>query len=397
MSNAALTRSCFTPEEDWRAGGFGLYVHWPFCAAKCPYCDFNSHVVERVDQERWANALCAEIARLAEELPGRHLDSIFFGGGTPSLMMPETVDRVIRAARAGWGFSNEIEISLEANPTSVEKGRFRGYAEAGVNRLSMGIQALNDEDLKRLGRLHSVAEARAAFDVARDCFGRVSFDLIYARQGQSIGAWRTELREALAMAVDHLSLYQLTIEPGTAFGARAEAGKLRNLPDDDLAADMYLETQELCTAAGMAGYEISNHAAAGSESRHNLVYWRQGDWAAVGPGAHGRITLPQGRMATEAHRAPGAWLEAVERNGTGELPRVLLSSEDLAVEYLLMAMRLAEGLDEERYSRLAGQSLDAGALVRLEEWGMIHRSDGQLRASSAGRPVLNAILRELVA
>ncbi|SIS49517.1 radical SAM family heme chaperone HemW [Paracoccus saliphilus] len=396
MSDVALTRSYLAPEEeDWRAGGFGLYVHWPFCAAKCPYCDFNSHVVERVDQARWAKALCAEIARLAEELPNRHLGSIFFGGGTPSLMQPETVDAVIRAARTGWSFANDIEISLEANPTSVEKERFRGYAQAGVNRLSMGIQALNDEDLQRLGRLHSVAEARAAFDVARDCFGRVSFDLIYARQGQSIKAWRTELREALGMAVDHLSLYQLTIEPGTAFGARAEAGKLRNLPDDDLAADMYLETQEVCATAGMAGYEISNHAATGSESRHNLVYWRQGDWAAVGPGAHGRITLPHGRMATEAHRAPGAWLDAVERNGTGELPRALLSSEDRAVEYLLMAMRLAEGLDEARYARLSGKPLDAGALIRLEDWGMVERSDGRLRASSAGRPVLNAILREL--
>lgn len=398
MSDAALTRSYFAPEEeDWRAGGFGLYVHWPFCAAKCPYCDFNSHVVERVDQARWTKALCAEIARLAEELPNRHLGSIFFGGGTPSLMLPETVDAVIRAARQGWGFANDIEISLEANPTSVEKERFRGYAEAGVNRLSMGIQALNDQDLRRLGRLHSVAEARAAFDVARDCFGRVSFDLIYARQGQSIEAWRSELREALSMAVDHLSLYQLTIEPGTAFGARAEAGKLRDLPDDDLAADMYLETQEVCAAAGMSGYEISNHAAAGSESRHNLVYWRQGDWAAVGPGAHGRITLPHGRMATEAHRAPGAWLDAVERNGTGELPRALLPLEDQAVEYLLMVMRLAEGLDEARYERLAGRPLDANALIRLEEWGVVGRGDGRLWASPAGRPVLNAILRELAA
>ena len=219
--------------EDWRAGGFGLYVHWPFCAAKCPYCDFNSHVVAQVDQARWAAALSSEIARLAAELPGRHLRSIFFGGGTPSLMLPETVDAVLRAARAAWGFANDIEITLEANPTSVERGRFRGFAEAGVNRLSMGIQALDDADLRRLGRMHSVAEARAAFDVARSCFDRVSFDLIYARQGQTRAAWRAELAEALAMAVDHLSLYQLTIEPGTAFGARAAAGKLRDLPDDE--------------------------------------------------------------------------------------------------------------------------------------------------------------------
>lgn len=383
--------------EDWRAGGFGLYVHWPFCASKCPYCDFNSHVVDRVDQRRWADALAAEIARLAAETPGRHLGSIFFGGGTPSLMEPETVDAVIRAARAGWGFVNDIEISLEANPTSVEKSRFRGFAEAGVNRLSMGIQALNDADLRRLGRMHSVAEARAAFNVARDSFDRVSFDLIYARQGQDRAAWRAELREALTMAVDHLSLYQLTIEPGTAFGARADAGKLRDLPDDDLSADMYADTQDLCAAAGMAGYEISNHARDGAASRHNLVYWRQGDWAAVGPGAHGRLTLPEGRMATEALRAPGAWLNAVEAQGTGELPREFIPAGEQATEYLLMAMRLNEGLDEARYARLAGQPLDEAAIASLQDLGMVSRAEGRVRATDAGRPVLNAILRELAA
>ncbi|WP_347138301.1 radical SAM family heme chaperone HemW [Paracoccus sp. SSK6] len=384
-------------DADWRAGGFGLYVHWPFCAAKCPYCDFNSHVVSGVDQARWAAALSSEIARLAAELPGRHLGSIFFGGGTPSLMEPETVDTVLRAARAAWGFANDIEITLEANPTSVERGRFQGFAQAGVNRLSMGIQALNDEDLRRLGRMHSVAEARAAFDVARSCFDRVSFDLIYARQGQTREAWRAELAEALSMAVDHLSLYQLTIEPGTAFGARAAAGKLRDLPDDDLAADMYLETQEICEAAGMAGYETSNHARPGSESRHNLVYWRQGDWAAVGPGAHGRITLPGGRFATEAHRAPGAWLHAVETRGTGESLRELVPLDEQATEYLLMSLRLTEGLDLARHARLAGSPLDQGAIRRLEDLGMVEERDGRLRTTRDGRPLLNAILRELAA
>ncbi|WP_196053610.1 radical SAM family heme chaperone HemW [Paracoccus lichenicola] len=383
--------------EDWRAGGFGLYVHWPFCAAKCPYCDFNSHVAPAVDQARWAAALSSEIARLAGEMPGRHLGSIFLGGGTPSLMEPETVDAVLRAARAAWGFANDIEITLEANPTSVERGRFQGFAEAGVNRLSMGIQALNDADLRRLGRMHSVAEARAAFDVARSCFDRVSFDLIYARQVQTRDAWRAELREALAMAVDHLSLYQLTIEPGTAFGARAAAGKLRDLPDDDLAADMYGETQDICEAAGMAGYETSNHARPGSESRHNLVYWRQGDWAAVGPGAHGRVTLPGGRYATEAHRAPGAWLDAVERQGTGESLRELVPMDEQATEYLLMCLRLSEGLDEARYARLSGAPLDEGAITRLAELGMVERQNGRLRTTRAGRPLLNAILRELAA
>lgn len=383
------------PQEDWRAGGFGLYVHWPFCAAKCPYCDFNSHVVAQVDQARWARALSAEIARLAAEMPGRHLRSIFFGGGTPSLMLPETVDAVITAARAAWGFANDIEISLEANPTSVEKGRFRGFADAGVNRLSMGIQALNDADLRRLGRMHSVAEARAAFDVARAVFGRVSFDLIYARQGQGREAWRAELREALSMAVDHLSLYQLTIEPGTVFGARADAGKLRDLPDDDLSADMYADTQEICEAAGMGCYEISNHARPGAESRHNLVYWRQGDWAAVGPGAHGRITLPTGRCATEAHRQPGAWLDAVERSGTGEVLREFIPASEQATEYLLMSMRLSEGMDMERFRSLAGQPLDAAAVRSLQDLGMVQVDGDRLSATPQGRPVLNAILREL--
>ena len=384
-------------DEDWRAGGFGLYVHWPFCAAKCPYCDFNSHVVAAVDQARWAAALAAEIAGLAAELPGRHLGSIFFGGGTPSLMEPETVDTVLSAARAAWGFANDIEITLEANPTSVERSRFQGFANAGVNRLSMGIQALNDDDLRRLGRMHSVAEARAAFDVARAVFDRVSFDLIYARQGQTRDAWRAELAEALLMAVDHLSLYQLTIEPGTAFGARAAAGKLRDLPDDDLAADMYLETQDICEAAGMAGYETSNHAHPGSESRHNLVYWRQGDWAAVGPGAHGRITLPGGRFATEAHRAPGAWLDAAERQGTGESLRELVPLDEQATEYLLMSLRLTEGLDLARHARLAGAPLDDDAVSRLTNLGMVEQVDGRLRATRQGRPLLNAILRELAA
>ena len=384
-------------EADWRAGGFGLYVHWPFCQAKCPYCDFNSHVVPTVDQARWAAALSSEIARLATDLPGRHLGSIFFGGGTPSLMEPETVDTVLRAARAAWGFANDIEITLEANPTSVERGRFQGFADAGVNRLSMGIQALNDADLRALGRLHSVAEARAAFDVARSCFGRVSFDLIYARQGQTREAWRAELVDALSMAVDHLSLYQLTIEPGTAFGARAAAGRLRDLPDDDLAADLYLETQDLCAASGLAGYETSNHARPGSESRHNLVYWRQGDWAAVGPGAHGRITTPAGRLATEAHRMPGAWLRAVETQGTGDSLRELVPLDEQATEYLLMAMRLTEGLDLARHARLAGAPLDGGAIARLADLGMVECRDGRLRSTRQGRPLLNAILRELAA
>ena len=381
--------------DDWRAGGFALYVHWPFCAAKCPYCDFNSHVAASIDQPRWLAAYRTEIARLGAELPGRVLNSIFFGGGTPSLMAPETVAAVIEAARAQWPFANDIEITLEANPTSIETGRFRAYADGGVNRVSMGMQALNDDDLRRLGRMHSVAEGRAAFDIARDCFTRVSFDLIYARQDQDRAHWRRELTEALAMAVDHLSAYQLTIEPGTAFGARHEKGGLKGLPDDDISADMYLDTQEICAAAGMPTYEISNHARPGAESRHNLVYWRQGDWAAVGPGAHGRLSLPNGRWATEAHRAPGEWLAAVEARGNGDSLREVLTLSDRAMEYLLMSMRLTEGMDVARY--LAhGTELPQGRVTDLIGLGLVTQAGGRLAATATGRPVLNAILRELV-
>lgn len=386
--------STATLAEDWRAGGFALYVHWPFCAAKCPYCDFNSHVAATIDQPRWLAAYRREIARLAAETPGRVLNSIFFGGGTPSLMAPETVAGVIEAARSAWPFANDIEITLEANPTSVEMGRFRAFADGGVNRVSMGIQALNDDDLRRLGRLHSVAEARAAFDIARDCFTRVSFDLIYARQDQDRAHWRAELTEALSMAVDHLSAYQLTIEPGTAFGARHAKGGLKGLPDDDMSADMYLDTQEICAAAGMPTYEISNHARPGAESRHNLVYWRQGDWAAVGPGAHGRLTLAGIRWATEAHRAPGEWLAAVEARGNGDSLREALPLSDRAIEYLLMSMRLAEGMDMARY-QAHGANLPPDRIADLLGLGLVTTGDGRLAATATGRPVLNAILREL--
>ena len=380
---------------DWRNGGFGLYVHWPFCASKCPYCDFNSHVASTIDQRRWLEAYRAEIARLGQQTPGRVLGSIFFGGGTPSLMDPAVVAGVIEAARSAWRFANDIEITLEANPGSVERGRFAGYADAGVGRLSMGIQALNDADLRRLGRLHTAAEARTAFDVARAVFPRISFDLIYARQNQSRQDWTAELRQALGMAADHLSLYQLTVEPGTAFGARAAAGGLKGLPDDDLAADLYLDTQDICAAAGMPAYEVSNHAAGGAESRHNLVYWRQGDWASVGPGAHGRLTLQGRRWAIEAPRAPGEWLSMVETTGAGELPRVAIPIEEQATEYLLMAMRLAEGLDVARFERLSGGPMDQATIARLRALGLVEATGGRVRATAQGRPVLNAILRDL--
>ena len=382
--------------EDWRAGGFGLYVHWPFCAAKCPYCDFNSHVRRGIDQDRWRAALVAGVRRSADTVPGRVLNSVFFGGGTPSLMPPETVAAVLEAARA-WPWANDIEITLEANPTSVEAGRFRAYRDAGVNRVSLGVQALDDAALRALGRMHDVAEALAAFDIARDTFDRVSFDLIYARQGQGLADWRAELSRALALAVDHLSLYQLTIEAGTRFGDLHARGRLRGLPPPGLSADLYALTSDLCGAAGLPAYEVSNHALPGAESRHNLVYWRYGDYAAVGPGAHARLTSGGTRTATEALRAPEAWLSAVEAGGTGLALSEALSPEDQAVEMLLMGLRLSDGIDLARHAALAGRPLDAGAVADLAADGLLAVRDGRLVATAAGRIVLEAVLRRLLA
>ena len=381
--------------EDWQAGGFGLYLHWPFCQSKCPYCDFNSHVAARIDQRRWQDAYIRELRRLGAETQGRVLQTVFFGGGTPSLMDPDLVAAILEEIRALWPMVNDPEITLEANPGSVEAGRFRAYRQAGVNRVSMGLQALNDDDLRRLGRLHSVAEARAAFDIARTTFDRVSFDLIYARQDQTLAAWRAELQQALAMAVDHLSMYQLTIEDGTAFGDRLARGGLRGLPDEDLQADMYELTQEICAAQGMAAYEVSNHARPGSESRHNLIYWRMGDYIGIGPGAHGRLTLGGQRWATVAPKAPGDWLARVERGEPGEGPRETVSLAEQANEYLLMSLRLAEGTDMARHARLNGAPLPEDRVQGLEELGLVRRDNGRLIATRAGRAVLNGILREL--
>jgi len=382
--------------EDWQQGGFGLYLHWPFCASKCPYCDFNSHVVASVDQAAWRDAYLSELRRAAAETEGRVLSSVFFGGGTPSLMEPDLVAAILDEVRRLWPWANDLEVTLEANPNSVDSGRFQGYSAAGVNRISMGIQALNDTDLRRLGRLHSVADARRAFDIARDCFSRVSFDLIYARQHQALDDWRRELTEAAAMAVDHLSLYQLTIEEGTAFGARHAAGGLKGLPEDDIAADMYELTQQVLDTAGMPAYEVSNHARDGAESRHNLIYWRYGDYIGIGPGAHGRLTLAGQRFATEAPRSPQMWLDSVRRRGNGELPRAALSGQDCATEYILMALRLREGADMRRYQALAGTPLDTDAIGRLEEIGLLTRTGTKIAATASGQIVLNAILREIV-
>ncbi|WP_209834373.1 radical SAM family heme chaperone HemW [Ruegeria sp. HKCCE3926] len=381
--------------DDWRNGGFGLYVHWPFCEAKCPYCDFNSHVSKNIDQKQWLSAYLSELKRSAAETPDRVLNTIFFGGGTPSLMAPETVAAVIDTARALWRPANDMEITLEANPGSVEAGRFAAYRDAGVNRVSMGIQAMNDEDLRRLGRIHTAAEARAAFDIARNCFNRVSFDLIYARQHQTLDAWQEELTQALSMAIDHLSLYQLTIEDGTAFGDRYAVGKLLGLPEDDSAADMYLATQEICEAHGLPAYEVSNHARPGAESQHNLIYWRYGDYVGIGPGAHGRITLNGRKYATETYLNPQRWLNAANQ-GNGEKNRSALPLEDQANEYLMMGMRISEGLDMDRWQALSGRSLPSEAIDHLTDINMVQRSNGRLIATSDGRAVLNAVIRELL-
>ncbi|WP_424972164.1 radical SAM family heme chaperone HemW [Dinoroseobacter sp. S76] len=382
--------------EDWQHGGFGLYLHWPFCASKCPYCDFNSHVRDRVDQAVWQDALLSEIDRVGRETKDRVLDTVFFGGGTPSLMDPDLVAALMDRIRATWRISNSFETTLEANPSSVEAGRFRAYRDAGVNRVSMGVQALNDRDLRALGRLHSVAEARAAFDIARGCFDRVSFDLIYARQDQALSEWEAELNEALHMAVDHLSLYQLTIEPGTAFGARAAIGRLSGLPGEDLGADMYERTQEICAAAGMPAYEVSNHARTEAQSRHNQIYWRYGDYGGIGPGAHGRLSLADGKWATSTHLSPEAWLSAVQGNGNGEVPRTVIPQADQADELLMMGLRLHEGVSLSRYEALAGRSLPAAALEELITTGLLDLDGSRLRATSSGMMVLNAVLRQLL-
>ncbi len=368
---------------------FGLYVHWPFCQAKCPYCDFNSHVVDAVDQLKWQDAFRKEIERVQDDLPGRPLDTIFFGGGTPSLMSPKTVETIISAARAAWPFSNDMEITLEANPTSVEADKFQGFADAGVNRVSIGVQALNDDDLRKLGRLHSADEARRAVELAKSVFPSTSFDLIYARQNQSLEAWKDELSEALEMADGHLSLYQLTIEPGTAFGDRFARGRLRDLPNDDLAADMFEVTQDLTAASGLPAYEISNHASPGNESQHNMIYWRGHDWIGVGPGAHGRFTTNGKRIATESYLAPGAWLFAVN-DGNGESLRRTLAPLEDTEERLMMGLRLENGVltrDFKEYGNKFNELIEIGVLESL---------DGNVRATKRGKPVLNAILRELL-
>ncbi|MEM6636856.1 MAG: radical SAM family heme chaperone HemW [Pseudomonadota bacterium] len=381
--------------EDWTHGGFGLYVHWPFCEAKCPYCDFNSHVVRDISQRAWRQAYLKELDHLAEVVPGRTVDSLFFGGGTPSLMDPETAAAIIAKVKTLWPVQDHFEATLEANPTSVEADKFRRFREAGINRISLGIQALNDTDLHRLGRLHNVGEALKALDIARCNFDRISFDLIYARQYQTPGQWQQELGQALTFAADHLSLYQLTIEPGTAFGARFSRDRLPGLPCEDAQADMYEITQDLCTDAGLDAYEVSNHAVPGSECRHNQIYWRYGDYAGIGPGAHGRLTMASGRFATETATDPQEWLNDVRSAGSGIRCTAELSRADQATECLMMGMRLSEGVLRDRLADL-GWTPGAEKLSELIDLGLLEADRNRMRATRHGRVLLNSVLTELM-
>ena len=378
--------------------GFGVYVHWPFCLSKCPYCDFNSHVrAKPVDDARFVEAYRAELAHRAGLTQGRIVSSIFFGGGTPSLMKPATVAAILDAIAGFWPVAPKVEVTLEANPTSVEAERFRGFKEAGVNRVSLGVQALNDADLKALGRNHTAIEALRAVDLAASIFDRYSFDLIYARPGQTVEGWRQELEAAIARARDHLSLYQLTIEYGTMFERLRDAGKLI-LPDNDLARALWDVTQEITAKAGLPAYEISNHARPGGESLHNLIYWRYGEYIGVGPGAHGRILSAKGRRAHATESHPEMWLTVVESEGHALVEDEVLSSEEQADEFLLMGLRLSEGIEPAEFEAMSGRDLDPGRVASLIADGMVEYTPrGRIRVSAEGFPVLDAVVADLAA
>jgi len=377
---------------------FAVYVHWPFCLSKCPYCDFNSHVRHAaIDEARFVRAFSAEIAATAARTGARSVSTIFFGGGTPSLMQPSTVGAILEAIGKHWTIAQDAEITLEANPTSVEAMRFRGYRAAGVNRVSLGVQALDDATLKELGRMHTAAEALDAVAVARSIFPRYSFDLIYARPRQTPEQWAAELRRAIAEAAEHLSLYQLTIEAETPFFALHKSGKLIP-PDDDTARALYDTTQEVCGAAGLPAYEISNHARQGAECRHNLVYWRAHEYAGIGPGAHGRLDIGDERYATATERRPESWLMRVEALGHGLVTDEKLTHLERADEFLLMGLRLAEGIDPQRFAALAGRTLDPKRISLLRDEGAVEEmQDGRLRVTQSGFPVLDAVVADLAA
>jgi putative oxygen-independent coproporphyrinogen III oxidase len=383
-----------------RDPGFALYIHWPFCKSKCPYCDFNSHVRDGIAQERWRQALLAELDHAAAETAGQRVTSIFFGGGTPSLMEPATVAALIDRAASRWSIDENIEVTLEANPTSVESSRFAALRQAGVNRLSLGVQALDDRALRFLGRGHDAAEALAAIALAERHFARYSFDLIYARPEQTLPQWQAELARAVALAGDHLSVYQLTIEAGTAFAAAHARGDWA-LPEEELAGDLFEATQDALAKAGLAAYEISNHARPDGECRHNLTYWRYGDYVGIGPGAHGRVTVGADKLATRRHRAPETWLTAVERQGHGMQEQIALNAAERAEEMLMMGLRLAEGVGRARFRAETGieieAALDSGRLADLIAGGFLVQDAQGLRATAAGRQRLNAVLAALAA
>ena len=377
---------------------FGVYIHWPFCLSKCPYCDFNSHVRHGgIDESRFVRAFASEIAATAARVSDRTVSTIFFGGGTPSLMQPATVEAILDAIARHWPIASDVEVTLEANPNSVEASHFRSYRLAGVNRVSIGLQALDDTALRELGRLHSVREALDAVAVARSIFDRYSFDLIYARPGQTQEAWASELRRALSEAGEHLSLYQLTIEEGTPFYLLHSSGKLTT-PDENAARALYDITQALCADAGLPAYEVSNHARPGSECRHNLIYWRGHEYAGIGPGAHGRLGIDGRRHATAAEREPQAWLRRVQEHGHGLISDEALTQEEIGDEFLLMGLRLTEGVDPLRFAQLSGRPLDSRRIKLLRDQGAVELTPrGRLRATKAGFPVLDAVVADLAA
>jgi len=380
--------------------GFGIYVHWPFCRSKCPYCDFNSHVRERHDEEAWRGALLAELDHYAARTPGRTVTSVFFGGGTPSLMEPASAGAVLERIALRWAVPGDVEITLEANPNSAEAARFAAFRAAGINRLSIGVQALDDQALRFLGRGHDAGEARAAIAAASRVFDRYSFDLIYARPGQTLAGWEAELRQALGLASDHLSVYQLTIEPGTAFHAARERVDFA-LPDPHLAADLFEATHAILGGAGLPLYEVSNHARPGRECRHNLVYWRYEDYVGAGPGAHGRLTIDGRKTATRQERAPETWMARARRDGHATAEELPIGRAEAAQEALLMGLRLAEGIEAARFERQTGmrldQAIDARRRQKLVAAGLVAEGSQGLRATPAGLRVLNSLIAELAA
>ena len=391
-----VTNAIATPAPE---RGFGVYVHWPFCLSKCPYCDFNSHVVSNIDHDQWADALVKELLYHHSETQEKKITSVFFGGGTPSLMAPKTVEKIIQTLRDNWAVDDAVEITLEANPTSVEGQKFKDFAAAGINRVSIGVQSFDEADLKFLGREHSVTEATRAIELAQQYFERFSFDLIHARPEQTLSAWEAELKRALSFAVGHISLYQLTIEQGTQFFTRYNRGDFK-LPEEELAADFYEMTHDILGAKGLYNYEVSNFAKPGHESRHNLTYWRYGDYIGVGPGAHGRLTIGGDKYATQTHRAPGAWLKQVETKGHAQKPREVLSVQDRVVEQIMMGLRLHSGVHDDHIVKETGQPRDHwlpySVLSPLVENGdMIVESD-HIKLTLNGRTRLNTILNYLI-